>query len=80
MNQLRTMMLAGLLGVAFSGTALSADTAQPSGASEQPAPAAAEPGKADNEAYLAALKKCDSLAADQRQKCVDAAKRKFGQM
>lgn len=80
MNKLRITILAGLLGVALSGSAFSADTAEPSGTQEQPAPAATDQGKTDNEAYLAALKKCESLGADQRQKCVDAAKRKFGQM
>ncbi|MFO1320936.1 MAG: hypothetical protein U1F52_15090 [Burkholderiales bacterium] len=79
MKTLRSMFLAGFLGAALSGIAFAADTAQPAG-TQDPAPAATDQGKADNEAYLAALKKCDSLNADQRQKCVDAAKRKFGQM
>jgi hypothetical protein len=30
--------------------------------------------------YQAELKKCDSLAAAEKQKCIDAAKKKFGQM
>lgn len=79
MKTLRTMWLAGLLGAALSGAAFAADTPQ-TGGQEPQTPAAADPGKTDNEAFLAALKKCDTLGADQRQKCVDAAKRKFGQM
>jgi len=30
--------------------------------------------------YQAALKKCESLPQTQQQKCIDAAKKKFGQM
>ena len=30
--------------------------------------------------YLAALKKCEPLAAGEKQKCIDAAKKRFGQM
>jgi hypothetical protein len=30
--------------------------------------------------YLAALKKCESLSGDQKQQCVDAAKKKSGEM
>lgn len=79
MKTLRTMLLAGFLGAALSGAAVAADTPQ-TGGQEQQTPAGADAGKVDNEAYLAALKKCDALSADQRQKCVESAKRKFGQM
>ena len=79
MKTLRSMFLAGFLGAALSGIAFAADTAQPAG-TQDPAPAATDQGKADNEAYLAALKKCESMSAGEKTKCVDAAKKKFGQM
>jgi hypothetical protein len=40
---------------------------------------APEQAKQDQE-YMAALKKCDSLKGGEKQKCVDAAQRKFSRM
>jgi opacity protein-like surface antigen len=35
---------------------------------------------AKDQEYLAGLKKCESLEGDQKQKCIDAAKKKAGEM
>jgi hypothetical protein len=35
---------------------------------------------AQEQEYLAALKKCESLEGDQKQECIDAAKKKAGEM
>jgi hypothetical protein len=65
MKQLSTIVSA--LAFAFSAAAFAGDDqAQPAGDAQQQ--------------YQAALKKCESLPQTQQQKCIDAAKKKFGQM
>lgn len=61
-----SLFFASLLG----GTAFAAD---------EPAQQTADPAQREQE-LAAALKKCDGLAAAEKQKCVEAAKKKFGQM
>jgi hypothetical protein len=91
MNKLLHVLTAGaaalVLTSGFSGAA------DPTRQNEEPQPRASEnqpgePGvvqtapeqaKLDQE-YVAALKKCDSLRGGDKQKCVDAAQRKFGRM
>jgi hypothetical protein len=75
-----------------SGLAAAADSVRPSDeplplprASEnQPgesAPVVTSPDQANqDEQYMAALRKCDSLSGADKQKCTDAAQRKFGRM
>ena len=48
-------------------------------AGDDPATQASDPSQKEQE-LAAALKKCDGLAAAEKQKCIDAAKKKFGQM
>jgi hypothetical protein len=93
MNKLLYAFTAGVAAVVLtSGIALSADKTRPS---EEPAPRASEnqpgdPGSVttgnekaqhnDNEEYMAALKKCDSMKPSKKQMCVDAADRKYRDM
>lgn len=84
MSKLLTMLGAGALAFSFGGIASAADkdnttTQQPQ---TQQSPQG-QPGSAEQreQEYLAALKKCDAVAnAGEKQKCVDAAKKKHGQM
>ena len=65
MKQLSTIVSA--LAFALSASAFAADEpAQQTGDAQQQ--------------YQAALKKCESLPQTEQQKCIDAAKKKFGQM
>ena len=67
MKQLSTILGAAALALSLGGFAFAADEpAQPAGDAQQQ--------------YQAALKKCESLPATEQQKCIDAAKKKFGQM
>ena len=85
MNKVLSALLAGALGLALNGMAAAADpypAAQPAdkgGVTEsQNQPGAAVSAK--EQEYLAALKKCESLTGEKRQKCIDAAKKKAGDM
>lgn len=70
MKSIKTLVASLFLATLFGGTALAAD---------EPATTAADPAQKEQE-LAAALKKCDGLAAAEKQKCVEAAKKKFGQM
>ncbi len=48
-------------------------------AADEPAGQPTDPAQKEQE-LAAALKKCDPLTGAEKQKCVDAAKKKFGQM
>jgi len=72
MNTLSSTLTAVAFALSLSGLAFAADE-QPAG---QPS---ADPAQREQE-YQAALKKCDPLAAAEKQKCIDAAKKKYGQM
>ncbi len=94
MSKLLTMLMAGALALTLSGFAAAqnqpADAAA-GGATNTP-PAMSEEGSAGKPAagdatapkgeqeYLAALKKCESLTDTEKTKCVDAAKKKHGQI
>ena len=93
MSKLLNFMMAGALVLTLGGFAVPqeepTDPAQ-SGATNTP-PAMSEEGSAGkpaegdataapSEEYTAALKKCDSLTGTDKSQCVDAAKKKHGQM
>lgn len=69
MKMLSTILGAGALALSLSGLAFAAEDQQQSGDPQQ-----------REQQYQAALKKCESLPATEQQKCIDAAKKKFGQM
>lgn len=82
MSKLLSLLTAGTLALAASGFVSAADEPYPSTQSGQ-SQNQTTPGTTDQKSaeYLAALKKCDAINnAGDRQKCVDAAKKKFGQM
>jgi len=60
------------------------DEPQPRASENQPgewAPVVTAPEQANQqEQYMAALRRCDSLSGADKQKCADAAQRKFGRM
>jgi hypothetical protein len=84
MNKLLTMLTAAALALTLSGFAAAADkdpnAQQPQ--AQQPADPAAGGSTASqrDQEYLAALKKCEPLTGAEKTKCVDVAKKKFGQM
>ena len=55
-------------GASLSGIAFAADDTKSN-----------DPAQREQE-YIAALKKCDPLTGADKQKCIEAAKKKFGQM
>ena len=91
MNKLQYILTAGAMALLMgSGISSAADQ---TGANEVPAARSSEnqpgdptavvtdPAQADQEEeYTAALQKCDALDGGDKQKCVDAAKRKFSRM
>jgi hypothetical protein len=82
MSKLLSLLTAGTLALAASGFVSAADEPYPSTQSGQ-SQNQTTPGNTDQKSaeYLAALKKCDAINnAGDRQKCVDAAKKKYGQM
>ena len=94
MSKLLTMLMAGALALTLSGFAAAqnkpADAAA-GGATNTP-PAMSEKGSAGDPAaggatvskqeqeYLVALKKCEPLTGTDKSKCIDVAKKKYGQM
>ena len=83
MSKFLTMLGAGALAFSFGGITAAADkensTTQPQ---TQQAPQG-QSGSAEQreQEYLAALKKCEPVSnAGEKQKCLDAAKKKHGQM
>jgi hypothetical protein len=82
MSKLIGTLTAGALALALSGFAYAADEPQPQG---QPRAEQTQPGQPSDTAkreqeYQIALKRCESLSAPDKQKCVDAAKKKYGEM
>lgn len=85
MNKLLSILTAVLLALAMNGFAVAADQSRTDQQAPQAQTGQTEPGHAGDitereQEYLAALKKCDSLSGDQKTKCIDAARKKFGQM
>jgi len=84
MNKLLAIFVPAVMALTLNGFAVAAekDMGSPQPQAEQPAdPAAggATTSQRDQE-YLALLKKCELLTATDKAKCVDAAKKKYGQM
>jgi hypothetical protein len=78
MTKLYATLTAAALALSLGGFANAAEETTPGG---QPS---AQQGGGDaakrEQDYLAALKKCEPLAGAERQKCIDDAKKKHGQM
>ena len=70
MKKLTTILGAGALAFTLGGFAFSADEPAPAGDTKQQ----------QYKDYQAALKKCELLPPTEQQKCIDAARKKFGQM
>jgi hypothetical protein len=68
MKMLSTILGAGALALSLNGLAFAADEQQ-----------SGDPQQREQQ-YQAALKKCETLPATEQQKCIDAAKKKYGQM
>jgi hypothetical protein len=68
MKTFSTIVGAGALALCLNGFAFAAEQQQ-----------SGDPQQRTQE-YQAALKKCESLPAAEQQKCIDAAKKKHGQM
>jgi|RhiMethySRZTD1v2_1073278.scaffolds.fasta_scaffold638134_2 hypothetical protein len=68
MKKLFATLNAGALALSLSGIAFAADDTKSN-----------DPAQREQE-YIAALKKCDPLTGADKQKCIEAAKKKFGQM
>jgi hypothetical protein len=68
MKKLFATLNASALALSLCGIAFAADDTQSN-----------DPAQREQE-YVAALKKCDPLTGADKQKCIDAAKKKFGQM
>ncbi len=88
MTKMVCMFTAGALALAVSGFASAADeqtggqrpSAQQSGQPSAQGGPNEQSGQSSDQAYRAALKKCEPMAAADKQKCQDAAKKKHGQM
>ncbi len=80
MSKLLSLLAAGTLALATGGFVIAAGVVGFVGRTRQ---SETTPGNADQKAaeYLAALKKCEVInIAGERQKCVDATKKKYGLM
>jgi hypothetical protein len=69
MTKLLTTLTAGALALSLNGVAFAADEPQQSN----------DPAQREQD-YIAALKKCEPLTGADKQKCIELAKKKFGQM
>lgn len=90
MNKLLNAMIAGATALVLtSGLAGAADTTKPT--EEKPRASENQPGDpgavksapeqaSQDQAYMAALKKCDGMKGGEKQKCVNAAQHKFNRM
>lgn len=77
-------MIAGILAVSFCGVAGAAEKDAPAmqpqaGQPADPAAGGASASKREQE-YLAALKKCEPMTGAGKSKCIEAARRKYGQL
>ena len=88
MNNLVAGLHCGMLVMAMSGVAIAQEEPQltPRNAKQDaqtdPNAQPAQPPDltVTDEEYFAALKKCESLSAGEKTRCIEAAKKKFGQM
>ena len=85
MNKLLTVVTAGVLALTLGGVVSAADkdqnTRQPQAQQpvDDPAAGGATASRREQE-YLAALKKCEPLTGAEKDQCIDAARKKHGQM
>jgi ABC-type sugar transport system substrate-binding protein len=84
MSKLLTMLTAAVLALTLSGFAAAAERDQNSQQTQDrqradPAVGGATVSQHDQD-YLVALKKCESLTGADKSRCIDAAKKKNGQM
>ena len=83
MSKIRIVLMAAVLALTLSEVAAADDKDQNSQQmqNQQPDPAAAGATASQREwEYLTALQKCELLVDAERTKCVDAARKKYGQM
>jgi uncharacterized protein HemX len=85
MRKLIGMLTVGALALGLSGFAYAADQPQPGAQTQQPRAEQNQPGQSGDSAkreqeYLTALKRCESMGAADKQKCIDAAKKKYSEM
>lgn len=79
-SRLLSTLSAGVLAFALSGFAFAAQEGQAGQQQPQAQPSPGGEAAQREQEYLAALKKCEPLAAAEKQKCIEAAKKRFGQM
>jgi len=92
MNKLLSVLTAGATALILaSGMSAAAEKSKSRPAEEPPRASENQPGDpaavktvpeqaSQDQEYIAALKKCDSLKGSDKQQCVDAAQRKFSRM
>ena len=93
MNKLLSALTAGIMILAMNGFALAQDvpaarqpntqqSAQPATQQDTQAQPAGQAGDASakEQEYSAALKKCETLSSSEKVKCIEAAKKKLGEM
>ena len=80
MNKPLTALAAGIMVLALNGFAGAADEPRMTPQDPQAQPGQGGDVSAKEQEYLAALKKCETLSGSQQSKCIETAKKKFGQM
>jgi uncharacterized protein HemX len=85
MRKLIGTLTVGALALGLSGFAYGADQPQPGTQSQEPRAEQNQPGQSGDSAkreqeYLTALKRCESLGGTDKQKCIEAAKKKYSEM
>jgi len=86
MSKTIVVVMAAVLALTLSEAAAPADQDKESPQQPRVAPEATDPSAGGATAsereweYLTALQKCELLVDDERNKCVEAARKKFGQM
>ena len=88
MNRLTTISAAALLALAANAVSIAADDSKPTNEQklQQQKDSAQEPAKQETtgdltkqeQEYLSALKKCESMNATEKQQCVDKTRKQFG--
>jgi hypothetical protein len=79
------MKIREILAFGLRGFAYAADQSQPGTQSQQLRAEQNQPGQSSDSAkreqeYLTALKRCESLGGADKQKCIEAAKKKYSEM
>ena len=79
MGKLMGILIAAVLAFAASGFVYAADEPQSQPRAEPQSNQPADSSKREQE-YMAALKRCEPLAGADKQKCIETAKKKYGEM